>query len=67
MDEWTELYNKKVNNVIHRGSISVHIKDNVIIAQVYDQITMVVRPTEEDAIIAATALVLMYKSLDEIL
>lgn len=56
-----------MDNVIQRGSVSVHIKDKTIIAQVYDQITMVVRPTEDDAIIAATALVLMYKSLDEIL
>lgn len=66
MDEWTELYYKKVDNVIHRGTVSIHINYRTIIVQIYERIIMVVRPTEDDAIIAATALVLAYKRNDEI-
>lgn len=66
MDGWTELYYKQVNNVIHRGTVSIHINYRTIIVQIYERIIMVVRPTEDDAIIAATALVLAYKRNDEI-
>ncbi|GEK88871.1 hypothetical protein SAMN04488100_10512 [Alkalibacterium putridalgicola] len=66
MDEWTELYRKTVNNVIHRGTVSIHINYRTIIVQIYERIIMVVSPTEDDAIIAATALVLAYKRNDEI-
>lgn len=66
MDGWTELYNKKVDNVIHRGTVSIHIKYRTIIVQIYERIIMVVRPTEDDAIIAATALVIAYRKNDEI-
>lgn len=66
MDEWTELYRKTVNNVIHRGTVSIHIKYRTIIVQIYERIIMVVSPTEDDAIIAATALVLAYRRNDQI-
>ncbi|WP_368644849.1 hypothetical protein AB4027_07225 [Alkalibacterium putridalgicola] len=66
MNGWTELYYKQVDNVIHRGTVSIHINYRTIIVQIYKRIIMVVRPTEDDAIIAATALMLAYRKNDEI-
>lgn len=65
MNEWIELYHKSTNEYIGISNITIHIKNNMVINQLYNQITMIVGPTKEDAHVTANALVIMYKSLDD--